>query len=82
MKIRLLLLFFVASVSGFSQDYFPVNTSVKTSASHYQAITNATLHPAPNQQIDNVAHYTVANLQMYLLATWHIVNLTDCHFTN
>ena len=53
MKIRLLLLFFVASVSGFSQDYFPANTSVKTSASHYQAITNATLHPAPNQQIDN-----------------------------
>ncbi len=53
MKIRLLLLFFVASISGFSQDYFPANTSVKTSASHYQAITNATLHPAPNQQIDN-----------------------------
>ncbi|MDC1060979.1 amidohydrolase family protein [Flavobacteriaceae bacterium] len=53
MKIRLLLLFFAASISGFSQDYFPANTSVKTSASHYQAITNATLHPAPNQQIDN-----------------------------
>ena len=53
MKIRLLLLFFVASISGFSQDYFPANTSVKTSASHYQAITNSTLHPAPNQQIDN-----------------------------
>ena len=53
MKIRLLLLFFAASISGFSQDYFPANTSVKTSASHYQAITNATLHPAPKQQIDN-----------------------------
>ena len=53
MKIRLLLFFFAASISGFSQDYFPVNTSVKTSASHYQAITDATLHPAPNQQIDN-----------------------------
>ena len=53
MKIRLLLLFFAASISGFSQDYFPANTSVKTSASHYQAITNATLHPGPNQQIDN-----------------------------
>ena len=53
MKIRLLLFFFAASISGFSQDYFPANISVKTSASHYQAITNATLHPAPNQQIDN-----------------------------
>ncbi|MDA9330744.1 amidohydrolase family protein, partial [Flavobacteriaceae bacterium] len=52
MKIRLLLLFFAASISGFSQDYFPTNTSVKTSASHYQAIANATLHPAPNQQIN------------------------------
>ena len=52
MKIRLLLLFFAASISGFSQDYFPTNTSVKTSASHYQAITNAILHPAPNQQIN------------------------------
>ncbi len=53
MKTRLLLLFFVASISGFSQDYFPINTSVKTSASHYQAIINATVHPGPKQKIKN-----------------------------
>ena len=53
MNIRLLLLFLVASFHGFGQDYFPTNTSVKTSASHYQAITNATVHPGPNQVLRN-----------------------------
>jgi len=52
MKIRLLLLFFVASFCGFSQDYFPTNSGVKTTASHYQAIINATLHPSPNKVIE------------------------------
>ena len=52
MKIRLLLLFFVASFCGFSQDYFPTNSGVKTTASHYQAIINATLHPSPSKTIE------------------------------
>ena len=52
MKIRLLLLFLVASFCGFSQDYFPTNSGVKTTASHYQAIINATLHPSPNKVIE------------------------------
>ena len=53
MKIRLMLLFFVASFCGFSQDYFPTNSGVKTTASHYKAIINATLHPSPNKVIEN-----------------------------
>ena len=52
MKIRLLLLFLVASFCGFSQDYFPTNSGVKTTASHYQAIINTTLHPSPNKVIE------------------------------
>ena len=52
MKIRLMLLFFVASFCGFSQDYFPTNSGVKTTATHYQAIINATLHPSPNKVIE------------------------------
>ena len=53
MKFKLLLLFFAASFCGFSQDYFPTNSGVKTTESHYQAIINATLHPSPNKTIEN-----------------------------
>ena len=52
MKFKLLLLFFAASFCGFSQDYFPTNSGVKTTESHYQAIVNATLHPSPNKSIE------------------------------
>ncbi|MGB1449138.1 MAG: amidohydrolase family protein [Flavobacteriaceae bacterium] len=52
MKLRLLLLFLAASLSGFSQDYFPTNSGVKTTATHYQAITNATIHPSPQSTIE------------------------------
>ena len=53
MKFKLTLLFLIASFSGFSQDYFPINSGVKTTESHYQAIINATLHPSPNKTIEN-----------------------------
>ena len=52
MKLRLLLICVGLHLVGYSQDYFPTNTGVKTSITHYQAIINATLHPSPNQTID------------------------------
>ncbi len=52
MRRRLMLLFLAASLSGFSQDYFPTNSGVKTTENHYQAITNATIHPSPQTTIE------------------------------
>lgn len=52
MKLRLLLICIGLHLFGYGQDYFPTNTGVKTSKTHYQAIINATLHPSPNQTID------------------------------
>lgn len=51
MKIRIFLLCFTLCLSGYSQDYFPSNTGVKSSKNHYHAIVNATLHVTPNSTI-------------------------------
>ena len=52
MKFRLLIISIGLSFLGYSQDYFPTNKGVKTIPTHYQAIINVTLHPSPNQTIE------------------------------
>ena len=53
MKLRLFLLSFVLFLQGYSQDYFPSNTGVKSPKNHYQAIVNATLHLNPTTTVEN-----------------------------
>ena len=52
MKLRLFLLSFVLFLQGYSQDYFPSNTGVKSPQNHYQAIVNATLHLNPTTTVE------------------------------
>ena len=52
MKNYLTLLLSLVFFGGYGQDYFPTNSGVKTQEQHYTALTNATIHPSPNQKID------------------------------
>ena len=74
MKFKLLLLFFAASFCGFSQDYFPTNSGVKTTESHYQAIINATLHPSPKKSIEKG---TILFKEGKIVAMGQTVNLPE-----
>lgn len=55
MKLKCLTLLLSIGLSGYSQDYFPTNTGVKTIASHFQAITNATVHSSSKTTIENAS---------------------------
>lgn len=44
---------FALFLNGYSQDYFPSNTGVKSPQNHYQAIVNATLHLNPTTTLEN-----------------------------
>ena len=52
MKNYLTLLLSLVFFGGYGQDYFPTNSGVKTQEQHYTALINATIHPSPNQKID------------------------------
>jgi imidazolonepropionase-like amidohydrolase len=52
-KFKLLLVGFLCSFIGHSQDYFPKNDGVKTKATSYTAITNAKLYITPTKIIEN-----------------------------
>ena len=51
MKLKLLIICLSTWLSGLGQDYFPTNTGVKITPSHYQAIVNAKIHTTPSQSI-------------------------------
>ncbi len=53
MKKQILILCLCLSSWVWGQDYFPTNSGVKTTSTHYQAVTGATLHPAPGKVIEN-----------------------------
>ena len=55
MKLKLLSLLLCIGLSGYGQDYFPTNTGVKTTSSHFQAITNATVHSTSNTTLQNAS---------------------------
>lgn len=50
---KLLLLLFLWTFIGFSQEYFPINTGVKTSKNTTTAFTNATIYVTPTNSIKN-----------------------------
>ena len=53
MKIRLFVIISFIAFVGYGQSYFPTNAGVKTSSTHYQAITQVTIHPVPGKEISN-----------------------------
>ena len=51
MKKTLLLFLFLCSIAEQSQEYFPTNSGIKTTANTSVAFTNATIYVTPNQII-------------------------------